>query len=82
VEGINESLVEDSLQKGKIISLPFLHGYTDVLCNRSIPENLDLSFNAKSVPITTSQKHLGVTFSNDAKWNTRVDIFRVVYLNI
>jgi hypothetical protein len=25
------------------------------------------------VPITTSQKHLGVTFSNDAKWNTHVD---------
>ena len=44
-----------------------------IFSNRSIPENLDLSFNAKSVPITTSQKHLGVTFSNDAKWNTHVD---------
>ena len=41
--------------------------------NRSIPENLDFSFNGKSVPITTSHKHLGVTFSNDAKWNTHVD---------
>jgi hypothetical protein len=37
--------------------------------NRSFPENLDFSFNGKSVPITTSHKHLGVTFSNDAKWN-------------
>jgi hypothetical protein len=27
-----ESLVEDSLQKGKIISFPFLNGYTDVRC--------------------------------------------------
>jgi hypothetical protein len=36
-------------------------------------ENLDFSFNGKSVAITTSHKHLGVTFSNDAKWNTHVD---------
>jgi hypothetical protein len=32
VEGIKESLVEDSLQKGKIISFQFRSGYTDVLC--------------------------------------------------
>ena len=37
-----------------------------------IPENLDFSFNGKAVPITTSHKHLGVTFSNDAKWKTHV----------
>jgi hypothetical protein len=39
----------------------------------SVPENLDLSLNGKSVPITTSDIHLGVTFINDAKWNTHVD---------
>ena len=44
-----------------------------IFCNRSVPENLDFSFNGKSVPITTSHKHLGVTFSNDAKWNNHVD---------
>ena len=44
-----------------------------IFSNRSIPENLDFSFNGKSVPITTSHKYLGVTFSNDAKWNTHVD---------
>jgi hypothetical protein len=44
-----------------------------IFSNRSIPKNLDFSFNGKSVPITTSHKHLGVTFSNDAKWNTHVD---------
>ena len=32
VEGIKESLVEDNLQKGKIISFPFLNGYTELLC--------------------------------------------------
>jgi hypothetical protein len=44
-----------------------------IFSNRSIPENLDFTFNGKSVLITTSHKHLGVTFSNDAKWNTHVD---------
>ena len=32
MEGIKESLVEDSLKKGRIIELPFLDEYTDVLC--------------------------------------------------
>jgi hypothetical protein len=44
-----------------------------IFSNRSVPENVDFSFNGKSVPITTSHKHLGVTFSNDAKWNTHLD---------
>ena len=44
-----------------------------IFCNRSVPENLDFSVKGKSVPITTSHKHLGVTFSNDAKWNNHVD---------
>ena len=44
-----------------------------IFSNRSVPENLDFFFNGKSVPITTSHTHLGVTFSNDAKWNNHVD---------
>ena len=44
-----------------------------ILSNRSMPENLYFSFIGKSVPITTSHKHLSATFSNDAKWNTYVD---------
>ena len=39
-----------------------------IFSNHSIPENIDFISNGKSVPITTSHKHLGVTFSNDAKW--------------
>ena len=38
-----------------------------IFSNHSIPENIDFFSNGKSVPITTSHKHLGVTFSNDAK---------------
>ena len=44
-----------------------------IFSNRSIPKNLDFSFNGKSVLITISHKHLGVSFSNDTKWNTHVD---------
>jgi hypothetical protein len=56
-----------------------------IFSNRSVPENVDLSFNGKSVPITTSHKHLGVTFNNDAKWNTHLDNIKSSvskYLNI
>jgi hypothetical protein len=38
------------------------------------------------VPITTSHKHLGVTFSNDVKWNNHVDNIKssvsIKHLNI
>ena len=44
-----------------------------IFCNRSVPENLDFSFNGKLVSITASHKHLGVTFSNDLKSNTHVN---------
>jgi hypothetical protein len=33
-----------------------------------IPE-LNFTFNGRTIPITNSHKHLGVTFSSDAKWN-------------
>jgi hypothetical protein len=44
-----------------------------IFSNGSVPENVDFSLNGKSVLITTSHKHLDVTFSNDAKWNTHLD---------
>ena len=39
-----------------------------IFSNRSIPENLDFSFNGKSVPTTTSHKHSDFSFCNDANW--------------
>jgi hypothetical protein len=50
--------------------MPFNPDKTEIMIfsNRSVPENLDFSFNGKSVPITTSHKHLGI-----AKCNTYVD---------
>ena len=43
-----------------------------IFSNGSIPEHLDFSFNGKSVPTTTSHKHSGFSFCNDANWNTHV----------
>jgi hypothetical protein len=65
----------DLWSKKWLTSMSFNPDKTEIMffSNRSIPENLDFSFNGKSVPITTSHKYLGVTFSNDAKWNTHVD---------
>ena len=56
----------DILSKKWLMS--FNHDKTEIMIfpNRSFPEILDFSFNGKSVPITISLKHLGVTFSNDA----------------
>ncbi|XP_063435711.1 unconventional myosin-IXa-like [Mytilus trossulus] len=40
--------------------------------NVETPE-MNFIFNDKNIPITNMHKHLGVTFSNDAKWNAHVD---------
>jgi hypothetical protein len=40
--------------------------------NTEIPE-LNFTFNGRTIPITNSHKHLGVTFSSDAKWNVNIE---------
>ena len=40
--------------------------------NTEIPE-LNLTFNGRTIPITNSHKHLGVTFSSDAKLNIHIE---------
>jgi hypothetical protein len=40
--------------------------------NTNIPE-FNFTFNGRIIPITNSHKHLGVTFSSDAKWNIHVE---------
>jgi hypothetical protein len=40
--------------------------------NTEIPE-LNFTFNGRTIPITNSHKHLGVTFSSDAKWNIHIE---------
>ena len=40
--------------------------------NTEIPE-LNFTFNGRTIPITNSHKHLGVTFSSDAKWSIHIE---------
>ena len=40
--------------------------------NTDIPE-FNFTFNERTIPITNSHKHLGVTFSSDVKWNIHVE---------
>ena len=40
--------------------------------NTDIPE-FNFTFNRRTILITNSQKHLGVSFSSDAKWNIHVE---------
>ena len=42
--------------------------------NTDIPE-FNFTFNGRTIPITSSRKHLGVTFSSDAKWNIHLKIY-------
>jgi hypothetical protein len=40
--------------------------------NTNIPE-FNFTFNGRPSPTTNSHKHLGVTFSSDAKWNIHIE---------
>ena len=40
--------------------------------NTDIPE-FNFTFNGTSIPITNYNKHLGVTFSSDSKWNIHIE---------
>ena len=39
--------------------------------NTDIPD-FNFTLNGSTIPITNSHKHLGVTYSSDAKWNIQV----------
>jgi hypothetical protein len=36
-------------------------------------DNIEFSFNGKSIPLSTSHKHLGVILSQNAKWNEHLE---------
>jgi hypothetical protein len=36
-------------------------------------DNIEFSFNGKSIPLSTSHKHLGVIISQNAKWNEHLE---------
>jgi hypothetical protein len=41
--------------------------------NTDIPE-FNFTFNGRTIPITNSHKHSGVTFSSDAKWYSKIGL--------
>ena len=43
-----------------------------IFSNREI-ENINFHFNGNNIPISDTHRHLGITFSNDAKWNDHVN---------
>jgi hypothetical protein len=38
-----------------------------------IIDNIEFTFNGKSIPLSTSHKHLGVILSQNAKWNEHLE---------
>jgi hypothetical protein len=40
--------------------------------NTDIPE-FNFTFNGRTIPISNSYKHLGVTFSSNASWNIHIE---------
>ena len=51
--------------------------------NTEIPELIFFTFNGRTIPITNSHKHLGVTFSSDAKWNIHIaNILSSIYKHL
>jgi hypothetical protein len=65
-------------------SMTFNSDKTEIMLfsNTDIPE-FNFTFNDRTIPITNSHKHLGVTFSSDAKWNIHVEnIFIYKHLNV
>jgi hypothetical protein len=51
--------------------MSFNPGKTEILffSNTGNIDNIEFSFNGKSIPLSTSHKHLGVILSQNAKWN-------------
>ena len=44
-----------------------------VFSNTDVGYNLNSLFNGNNIPITMSDKHLGVTLSSHAKWNNHIE---------
>jgi hypothetical protein len=71
---INHDLLELNAWSGKWL-MSFNPEKTDILffSNTGNIDNIEYSFNDKSIPLTTSHKHLGVILSQNAKWNEHLE---------
>ena len=71
---INHDLLELNAWSSKWL-MSFNPEKTEILffSNTGNIDNIKFSFNGKSIPLSTSHKHLGVILSQNAKWNEHLE---------
>ena len=71
---INHDLLELNAWSSKWL-MSFNPEKTEILffSNTGNIDNIEFSFNGKSIPLSTSHKHLGVILSQNAKWNEHLE---------
>jgi hypothetical protein len=71
---INDDLLELNAWSSKwLMSFNPQNTVTLFFSNTGNIENIEFSFNGKSIPLSTSYKHLGVNLSQNAKWNEHLE---------
>jgi hypothetical protein len=71
---INDDLLELNAWPSKwLMSFNPENTVTLFFSNTGNIENIEFSFNGKSIPLSTSYKHLGVILSQNAKWNEHLE---------
>ena len=72
---INHDLLELNTWSSKWL-MSFNPEKTEILffSNTGNIDNIEFSFNGKSIPLSNSHKHLGVILSQNAKWNEHLEI--------
>jgi hypothetical protein len=71
---INDDLLELNAWSSKwLMSFNPENTVTLFFSNTGNIENIEFSFNGKSIPLSTSYKHLGVILSQNAKWNEHLE---------
>ena len=73
-----QTVIDHDLEKLDAWSKKWLMSFNPDKTEIMLFSNTDISefnftFNGRTIPITNSHKHLGVTFSSDAKWNIHVE---------
>ena len=46
---------------------------TEIMLFKNVENSTDFYFYGKLIPLTLDNKHLGITFSEEAKWNKHVE---------
>ena len=57
--------------------MSFIPDKTEIMLFKNVENstNFNFYFDGKLIPLTSDHKHLGITFSEEAKWNKHVENF-------